>query len=476
MRGGSLECVGLTKRFGRVTALDDLSLTVSPGSVHAIVGHNGAGKSTLAQIVAGLSAPDSGEVRYEGQIVSGGPAVARSLGIELVHQHFMLVPEFTTLENLALAVQDSVSGFLNLEEVLNRGQEVAEKLGWEIPWRSKVSGLEVGTRQRLEVVKALARGARMLILDEPTATLSNQETVDLLNAIRQLAAEGMTLILIAHKLKEVFSVSDEITVLRSGRKVLGGRTADLTPEAVAEAMLGSQSEPEERVAERSIGEPTLQFSGVSTSSRGAIVDLKGIDLEVCAGEIVGIGGVDGNGQTALAESSVDLRSPSSGKIVRSGRFSYVPGDRHREGLALGMSLSDNLLAGHEHRADLCRNGVLRSRPIREWAANLLTRFGLVYRDVSQTARELSGGNQQKLVLARALEDSPDLLVCVNPSRGLDIGAVADVERQLVAAAEAGCGILLITTDNEELERICHRVLYLGSGRLFESAQEAVSAH
>lgn len=476
MGGGSLECRGISKRFGRVQALVDLDLTIAAGSIHAVVGHNGAGKSTLAQIIAGQMPADSGEVLYSGAVLDqGSPLAARSAGIALVHQHFMLVPAFTAGENLALAMTESTKGFLDLGGVIAEGQRIAESLGWSIPWTRKTSELDVGVRQRLEVVKALAQGAELLILDEPTATLSNQETADLLEAVKNLAVQGMTVLLIAHKLQEVFSVADEITVLRGGRKVLSGAAGDLNPEQVADAMLGGQMEPRDQFADWTPGEPVLKLETVSTSSGGEVADLRGVDLVVRSGEILGIGGVDGNGQRALAETAVELRAASSGRVSRPEKFAYVPGDRHKEGLALGMTLGENVLAGHESNPEFNRWGLLRGSVIREWAQTLLDRFGLVYRDVGQSARELSGGNQQKLILARSLEGDPELLVCVNPSRGLDIGAVAEIEQALVDAARAGCGVLLITTDNEELERICSRVQYLGSGRVFETAQEALAA-
>ena len=455
----------VSKRYGAVQALADVSLTFAPGEVHAVLGENGAGKSTLVNIVAGLAGADSGTVAINGVELPRGDAVAaRHAGLGVVHQHFTLVPSFTIAENIALFRMSSVGGRFDVKALAEPALVKARELGWEIDPGARVFGLPVGVQQRVEILKSLCDDEPVLLFDEPTAPLAPEEVEDLLRILRQLAAEGRVVVLIAHKLKEVLAVADRVSVLRRG--------------VVQAASSATNSVTADQLAELMVGELPATMAGHSRATAGGgleVVELivkgdsgasavRGVSLSAKGGEIFGIGGVDGNGQVELAEALAGLRS-YRGSILLGGEESidvaYIPADRQSDGLALAMTVSENLLLGR-----------LRSWPARRevepWARKLIARYEVKVSGPDQSVSELSGGNQQKLVVARSLDREPPVVVAVNPTRGLDLKATAFVYDQLRHARDRGAVVILISADLDELFAVADRVSFMTAGVLSEA--------
>ncbi len=471
---------GIRKAFAATLALDDVSLALAPGVVHGVLGENGAGKSTLMHILFGLIQPDAGRIQVDGRpVVLASPAVARGLGIGLVHQHFCLSPSLTVLENLALAVGEGF-GLVRRRDLLAQVAPAAAALGWEMPWDAPAGSLSVGGQQRLEILKALAGGGKVLILDEPTAVLAPQEAAELLRALRRLAATGMAVVFISHKLAEIESVCDEVTILRRGRLVHHGPLADLDRARLATLMVGPAAHPAIPPDPRPAGAQAdirLRFTGVSLTCEGQ--RLSDASFTVRAGEIVGVAGVDGNGQGALVDAALGLAAPTSGTVARSGNLgdralAVIPGDRRREGLVTALSVRDNLLLKDRRRRPYARWGWLAPALWRRKAVRLIRRFDVRPADAGLPVAALSGGNQQKVVVARELDPRPRLVVAVNPTRGLDLAASAAVMDRLRAARAAGAGVLLVHSDLDELLEISDRILVCAAGRVSDSGWPATT--
>ena len=488
---------GITKRFAAVTALHDARLAVHSGEIHALLGENGAGKSTLMHILAGLTTPNSGTIYLDGQPVSlSTPRASRQAGIAMVHQHFTLVPAFTVEENLALDAD--YRGKRLSYRASNAAQQTLDRataLGWNLPRWSRVAELPVGTQQRVEIVKALATNARLLIFDEPTAVLAGAEVEELFSVLRQLRDEGHSIILIAHKLAEILAVADRVTVLRQGRNIATTEVANTNAPQLAAWMIGSADKETRRQGDKAKEEtgnremeigavlpntqhpiPNTLFSAANLHIRGdrgelAIRDVK---IEVGAGEILGIGGVDGNGQTELAEGLVGLRALETGGILWQGqkfvagqhpRVGYIPQDRRRAGLATSLSVESNLLFDAV-RDPAYRQGLFLQRgKLARLAQTLIDAYDIRTPSAHTPASSLSGGNQQKIVVARALHAQPEWIVAVNPTRGLDIGATRFVHAQLRQAQARGAAIVLISTDLDELAALSTRQAILSGGIL-----------
>ncbi|MCC6445530.1 MAG: ABC transporter ATP-binding protein [Armatimonadetes bacterium] len=479
-----LRMEAVTKRFGAVTALDGVDFEVRAGEVHALLGENGAGKSTLMHILSGLYRPGSGVVCLDGQPVAiHSPQDAARLGIGMVHQHFMLVPVFTVAENIALAASGSARGWLNRAEMRENVSRLARRLDWEVDPDAPVIHLPVGAQQRVEILKALQTDARLLIFDEPTAVLAPQEIEELFEVFRRLRGEGRSLIFISHKLNEVMAICDRVTVLRRGRKIGTVPTAQTSPAGLAEMMVGSRSSEEESShaprPESDSRPAVLSVRNLTSADRQNNPALKGVSLEVRQGEIFGIAGVDGNGQPELAEALSGLARPTGGEIALKGvpvrhltpdrlpqaGIACIPQDRQRTGLVLGMTVADNLvLEAHRERDYRC-GPFLNISSLRRLAASLVEEFDIRTPGLDIAAASLSGGNQQKIVIARALRRRPDLLVAVNPTRGLDIGATEYVHRKMLEAREAGTAVLLISTELDEVLALSDRVGVMYAGRL-----------
>ncbi|MEK6687029.1 MAG: ABC transporter ATP-binding protein [Gemmatimonadota bacterium] len=482
-----LELRGIAKRFGSVRALHGADFRLAPGEVHALLGENGAGKTTLMQVAFGLVRPDRGEVRVNGvPRVVDSPRTARTLGIGMVHQHFTSVPALTVAENVALGAGHGIGRGLSAPAT----GTVLARLWTGLDPAAKVETLPVGLRQRLEIVKALAADARILLLDEPTAVLTPPEVDDLLDTIRRFAADGGSVVLISHKLDEVFRVADRVTVLRHGRVTLTAPLPEVTSDQVAEAMLGRVPEaaasdqmaeampdraPEATFADRLPGARPSPPSGevVRVEAGGLHVaglqgrgtGLEGADLLVHAGEILGLAAVEGNGHRELLHAVAGLARPLSGTLRVDGPVALVPEDRTTEGLIPELSLAENVTLGLGAEAPWVRRGWIDWPAARVRTRQLLIEFDVRAPGPTAQALVLSGGNQQRLVMARALEGRPKVLVAEGPTRGLDIAATAAVHGHIRRAARDGVAVLLYSADLDEVLALAHRVVVVARGRL-----------
>jgi simple sugar transport system ATP-binding protein len=464
----------ITKRFPGVLANDRVDLDLRAGQVHALIGENGAGKSTLMRVLYGMYPADGGRIVVRGDEAKiASPRDAIALGIGMVHQHFVLVDPFTVTENIVLGEEGGA--ILDVEAAQARVRELADSYGFRVDPRAVVEGLSVGEEQRVEILKALYRGVEILILDEPTAVLTPSETKDLFGNLRKLREAGRTIVFISHKLDEVLEIADRITVLRRGRVVGETTPAETTKAKLAEMMVGRPVLFRLEKPDVEIGDPVLRVDGLTGEGK-----LNGVTLEVRAGEVLGIAGVEGNGQRELAESLIGLRTPRSGTIeVRSNRIdgrsveeirnagvSYIPEDRHDQGLVLSMSLWENSVLGRQNDAEFSGGlGVLLIRKIKELAARLIETFDIRARSVDVTAGTLSGGNQQKLILARELETDPQLLIASQPTRGLDVGAIEFVWKEILDQKAAGRAVLLISAELDEIYALSDRIVTLYEGRI-----------
>ncbi len=480
----------ISKAFGRVQALNNISLVIAPGCVQGILGENGAGKTTLMNILFGLIRPDRGQIRLSGQVIAvRSPRVAQKMGIGMVHQHFKLAPALSVTENLALAVGRNF-GLLHRAYFRQRITEMARRLHWAVDPDSVVGHLNVGQQQRVEIIKALLGGGKILILDEPTAVLTPQEVDELIPAVRSLARAGITVIFISHKLSEVTRMCDRIAVLRRGEMVFAGPTNELSAEEITQRMLGTQSAlPMMGASSAAPGPIRLQLSRVCCpvpGTHGVKPLLDNINLSVCAGEIVGIAGVEGNGQTSLIDAILGSLMIRSGVIALNGQdmrhladfrrarqFACIPEDRQSQGLVLSLSLTANLMLRSYRNPEFSRFGLRRLTAWRAQAAALIRSFDIRCAGVDVPIQSLSGGNQQKALIARELHGNPPVILAINPTRGLDVGATAFVLQQLAAARQRGAAILLIHSDLDELLSLSDRVMVMYAGQLLPTNWPAV---
>jgi ABC-type uncharacterized transport system ATPase subunit len=465
---------GITKRFPGVVANDDVTLDLRRGEVHALIGENGAGKSTLMRVLYGIYPADSGRILVRGEAVKiTSPRDAIALGIGMVHQHFVLVDPFTVTENIILGEEGGAR--LDVDDANRRVADLAAQYGFRVDPAAPVEDLSVGEEQRVEILKALYRGVETLILDEPTAVLTPQETQDLFGNLRKLREAGRTIVFISHKLDEVMEIADRITVLRRGRVVGETRPAETTKAKLAEMMVGRPVLFRLEKPDVKIGDPVLRVTDLRGEAK-----LNGISLEVRGGEILGVAGVEGNGQRELAETLIGLRRPSSGTIEVDGRdiagrhvaeirhvgVSYIPEDRHEQGLVLSMTLWENTVLGRQNDPQFATGpGVLLIRKIKALATRLVKLFDVRARSIDVMASSLSGGNQQKLVLARELEVDPKLLIAAQPTRGLDVGAIEFVWKEILDQKAAGRAVLLISAELDEIYALADRIVTMYEGRI-----------
>jgi len=479
----AVELRDITKRFPGVVANDGVHFEAAEGEVHALLGENGAGKSTLSNILTGLYRPDGGEILLWGQPVSfASPRDALEAGIGMVHQHFRLVPPFTVAENVILGDHrgEGKKFMVHPRRIERRVAELGERYRIAVDPRARIWQLSIGEQQRVEILKALYREARILILDEPTAVLTPQEAESLFETLRVMAEEGRTIIFISHKLHEVKAVSDRVTVLRDGKTIDTVATADATPRSLASLMVGRDVSLAARVERRNeVGEPVLEIHSLwAQGDRGGDA-LRGIDLTLRAGEILAIAGVAGNGQRELAETITGMRTPTRGEIVLCGRrlrggdareairagVAHVPEDRLHTGVAPSLPISSNVVLKSYRAGSVTRGPLLRLRLIRKYAAELIHRYDVRGGGPEVPARQLSGGNLQKVVLAREFEGSPRVLVVASPTRGLDVAAIETVHRYLREAAEGYVGVLLISEDLDEILALADRVAVIYEGAI-----------
>ena len=474
---------GITKRFPAVVANADVDFDAAAGEVHALLGENGAGKTTLSKILTGLYRPDEGEIVLFGRLVEfSSPRDALDAGIAMVHQHFRLVSPFTVAENVVLGDQRDVgrSFFLRRREIEDRVEELARRYGLSVDPRARIWQLSVGEQQRVEILKALYQDARILILDEPTAVLTPQEAEALFDTIRAMAADGRTVIFISHKLHEVKAVADRVTVLRRGKSVATVSAVDATPRSLAALMVGREFEAERRPEERvPVGEPVLSLDGVWADGDRGVPAVKDVTLAIRGGEIVGVAGVAGNGQRELAETIVGMRPLTGGAVEVCGRalsggdpreailagVAYVPEDRLGTGVAPGLSIASNIVLKSYRGAPVSTGPMLRFGRIRDLARGVIDRYDVRTSGPNVPAWQLSGGNLQKVVLAREFSGEPVVLVAASPTRGLDVAGIETVHSYLRAAAATGVGVLLISEDLDEILALADRVAVMYEGSI-----------
>jgi simple sugar transport system ATP-binding protein len=476
-----LQMRGITKRYPGVLANDAIDLDLRPGEIHALLGENGAGKSTLMNILYGLAVPDEGSILIDGQPVDIlGPHDAIDRGISMVHQHFMLVPVLTVAENILLGEEAMANPiFIDRNEAHRQIVALGRQFGFEIDPDARIENLSVGWQQRVEILKALYRKARILVLDEPTAVLTPQETEEIFAVLRRLAAEGHSIIFISHKLYEVLEIADRITVIRRGR-VVGQRIPfETNEEDLAELMVGRNVQLTVDRGESHPAAVVLSVKGLrAKDDRGREV-VRGVDLEVRAGETLGIAGVAGNGQDELVEALTGLRKPSDGTVTMGGidvtgwrprrlyeaGLAHVPGDRHRWAMIMSFPLEDNLVLTSYYKPPFARGPVRQDEAIEAWATDLIGRFDIRTPSATAVTDTLSGGNQQKAVVAREFSSEPKLLVLDQPTRGLDVGSIEFIHRQAIEMRDAGAAILLVSAELDEVLELSDRIAVMYRGEL-----------
>ncbi len=476
----SLEMRNITKRFPGVLANDQVDFDVKAGEIHALLGENGAGKSTLMKILYGLYQPEEGEILLNGQQIRiHSPSDSIERGIGMIHQHFMLVNSLTVAENVALGLRSSRGPRLDLDIVTKRIIELADKYGLDIDPKAIISDLSVGQQQRVEIMKALYRGAALLVLDEPTAVLTPQEVDDLFGIFRQMAKDGHALIFISHKLHEILALTDRVTVLRDGRVVGSRETAGATKEDLAQMMVGREVLLDRVRATGELGETRLKLDNVSTRNEKGIQVLRDISFEVRSGEIVGVAGVSGNGQKPLAEAIAGLWTVEAGNITMESRdvtnlppvamieagLSYIPEERMHDGAVKDFSVAENLIL-QDHIRPPYSNGIfLNFKKIASHADAMIKQFNVKTPNQETPVKNLSGGNIQKMILARELARRPRVLIAAQPTRGVDIGAIEYIHNQLLLQRAEGLATLLISEDLDEIRALSDRIIVVFAGEI-----------
>ncbi|HGL1257848.1 TPA: ABC transporter ATP-binding protein [Streptococcus pneumoniae] len=475
-----IEMRDITKVFGGFVANDKINLHLRKGEIHALLGENGAGKSTLMNMLAGLLAPTSGEIAVNGQVVNlDSPSKAASLGIGMVHQHFMLVEAFTVAENIILGSELTKNGVLDIAGASKEIKALSERYGLAVDPSAKVADISVGAQQRVEILKTLYRGADILIFDEPTAVLTPSEIDELMAIMKNLVKEGKSIILITHKLDEIRAVSDRVTVIRRGKSIETVEIAGATNADLAEMMVGrSVSFKTEKQASKP-KEVVLSIKDLVVNENRGVPAVKNLSLDVRAGEIVGIAGIDGNGQSELIQAITGLRKVESGSIELKGdsivglhprqitelSVGHVPEDRHRDGLILEMMISENIALQTYYKEPHSKNGILNYSNITSYAKKLMEEFDVRAASELVPAAALSGGNQQKAIIAREIDRDPDLLIVSQPTRGLDVGAIEYIHKRLIEERDNGKAVLVVSFELDEILNVSDRIAVIHDGKI-----------
>jgi simple sugar transport system ATP-binding protein len=473
---------GITKRFPGVVANDDVTLRVEPGSVHALLGENGAGKTTLMNVLYGLYRPEAGSIAIEGSPQRfDSPREAIDAGVGMIHQHFMLVDPMTVTENVTLGREPRKWGGLAIDRARARREvdRLADSFGFDVDPTARIESLSVGAQQRVEILKALYRGADILILDEPTAVLTPQEVDELFAVFEELTADGKTIIFISHKLGEARRAADEITVLRAGENVGTVSAGSTSRERLAEMMVGRQVVLDVEKPQATAGAPILSVDSLVVADDRGVPAVDGVGFGVRSGEVFGIAGVDGNGQSELVEAITGLREVASGEVTLGGQratswsrarriqagLAYIPEDRQIRGLVLDFDLAENGILGSQHRRPFARLGRLDRGAAQRHAGQLIDRYDVRPADAGARARALSGGNQQKLIVGREMAREPRLLVASHPTRGVDIGSVEFIHERVLQLRSKGVGVLLVSSKLEEVLGLSDRLAVMHDGQL-----------
>ena len=477
-----IEMLHITKEFPGIKANDDITLQLKKGEIHALLGENGAGKSTLMSVLFGLYQPEKGEIRKDGKVVKiNNPNDATALHIGMVHQHFKLIDVFSVLDNIILGAEDTTLGFLQKKNARKKVQELSDRYGLQVDLDAKIEDITVGMQQRVEILKMLYRDNEILIFDEPTAVLTPQEITELMHIMKALAKEGKSLLFISHKLNEIMEVSDRVTVLRKGKYIGTVNTAETTKEELSRMMVGR---PVQLVVDKKPakpGKPILEIEHLSVPSKIHKSDaVKDVSLTVHAGEIVCIAGIDGNGQTEFVYGITGLEKPSAGKVKLLGKdithesirqrsldgMSHIPEDRHKHGLVLDYTVEQNMVLQRYYEPQFQTGGFIKFAEVRKYAEKLIDKFDVRSGQGAITpARSMSGGNQQKAIIAREIDRDLPLIVAVQPTRGLDVGAIEFIHAQLVEQRDAGKGILLVSLELDEVMSLSDRILVMYEGEI-----------
>lgn len=478
-----VEMKNITKKFGDFVANDNIDLTVHKGEIHALLGENGAGKTTLMNILYGLYQPTSGEIYIKGQKVEvTNPNVAIKYGIGMVHQHFMLIDPFTVTENIVLGMEETKNfGILNLEEAAKKVEELSKKFGLYVDPNAYIQDISVGMQQRVEILKALYRGADILILDEPTAVLTPQEIEELMEILKELTKQGKTVIIITHKLKEIKQVADYCTIIRRGKKIDTVKVEDVSEEDLASMMVGRNVSFKVDKVDKKPGEVVLEIDNLYVKDNRGLDAVKGLSLKLRKGEILGIAGVDGNGQKELLEALTGLRKVESGKIIMNGKditnlspreiidrgINNIPEDRQKRGLVLDFTVAENLILENYHKEPFSNKGKLNHKAINDFAAESVEKFDVRPRNINQLAGALSGGNQQKVIIAREITNDPEVLIAAQPTRGLDVGAIEYVHKFLVNQRDNDKAVLLISFELDEIMDVSDKIAVIYDGKIVD---------
>lgn len=474
-----IEMKHIRKEFPGIVANDDITLQVKKGEIHALLGENGAGKSTLMNVLFGLYQPEQGEILVKGKKVNiTDPNIANDLGIGMVHQHFMLIEKFTVTENIILGKEPRIAGRIDLKKAVQEVEQLSKQYGLSVDPHAKIEDISVGMQQRVEILKTLYRGAEILIFDEPTAVLTPQEIKELIQIMKRLVNEGKSIILITHKLKEIMEVCDRVTVIRRGKGIGTVDVTDTNPDALASMMVGREVNFKVNREEYKPGENVLEIKDLTVLDSRKVPAVNHLSIEVKRGEILGVAGVDGNGQTELIEAITGLRNADSGHIILKGEemtnkrprkvtsagVAHIPEDRHKHGLVLDFSMGENMVLQTYYQKPYSKSGIMQFDQIYKKAEALIKEYDVRTPSVQTLARSLSGGNQQKAIIAREVDRSPDLLIAAQPTRGLDVGAIEFIHSKLIEERKNGKAVLLISLELDEILNLSDRiaVIYEGS--------------